>query len=127
MDDATRILTTTNANDPLLLFVGAVSLLVLLVALYRGGWRWVTHLVLCCVFVVGFFAFWGVVIFAFYLWFMAFLAGHPPERAAYFLRAATVTASMVVAWWVLSRENAITRGLNKAIRFLTVKEWLDNA
>jgi len=27
----------------------------------------------------------------------------------------------------LSRENAITRGLNKAIRFLTVKEWLDNA
>lgn len=126
MDAASRILTTTNANDPLLLFVGAVSLLVLLIALYRGGWRWVTHWVFCIVAFCCYIAFWGVVLFAAYLWFMVFYA-YPPERAAHFLKAVAVTASLIVVWWVLSRDNVISRGLNKGIRFITVKEWLDNA
>ena len=104
--------TDMTAKDPLLLLVGAVSLVIVLIALYRGYWVVVTHLTLILLLqVLNLMLFVGMV--GMVVKFHGAIFGPEQERASAFLWAIILAAALIIGLGLKTGDNVVTRFLKK--------------
>ena len=95
-------------GNPDFLLLGAASLVVVLIFLYRGGWRFLTDFALgIASMVYGFAMLLGLL--AAPVLYLTALCGRPEERAVRLIWALAVTAWLVVSCKVFYGDNRLTR------------------
>ncbi|WP_435022720.1 hypothetical protein TA3x_005807 (plasmid) [Tundrisphaera sp. TA3] len=112
MSDLIASVTDLTAKDPLLLLAGAVALVIVLAAFYRGYWVVATHLVV--------FAFMKLILMVLGMGLIAMpwlvlraMFGPVDERATAFLWSTIIAACWVVFLRVVLTDNAIVRFAKK--------------
>lgn len=111
MNDANLLIATMSADDPMTLLMGVVSMVIVLVALYQGGWKYVVHYAFLGVASLVLVAYYCGMFFAIGFSYLA-LFGPEGDRAGNFLGAVIIIAAMLVGRRVISRDNVLTRFLN---------------
>ena len=103
-----------NADDPTSLVIGCVSMLIVLAALYRGGWRYVTHFAVMGLAMAVFLAYvLGGIAAAVY--FLYALFGQVEGRGVNFLRGISIVAAMLVGHRVMAGDNVFNRFIAKLV------------
>lgn len=112
MSESLSSFTKMTANDPLLLFIAAVALVIVLTTLYRGYWVFVTHLLVFAftrVLYLGLAC--GLTIMVVSL--SKAIFGPVEERASSLLWAIIIAAAIIIGLSVLLGDNMVTRFLKK--------------